>query len=328
MAALETWDDLSELSRGFMAARIIIAAAELEIFDHLEDEGATAEEMAASFGGTDRAYVIVLNALAALGLIEKKEGRYRNTPLTQRHLVTTSPQYRGDGLRIHSNLWDSWTGLDSILRGEPYEAPKIMDDPERNRRFTRAMHAYHFDEASEIAPLLGLERATSMLDLGGGAASYSIAFCQASPNLKAVLIDRPQTLETAGEYVEEHGMSERITLRGGDFYEDEAYDLGGPYDFVFISNVLHIEDEGRNLALLGRAFEATTPGGRIVINEVPIKESGIEPLWGAIFAVNMLVATDRGDSYPQSTMGSWLKAAGCTRVDFLTEALTIGHKGA
>lgn len=41
----------------------------------------------------------------------------------------------------------------------------------------------------------------------------------------------------------------------------------------------------------------------------------------------MLVATDRGDSYPQSTMGSWLKAAGCTRVDFLTEALTIGHKG-
>ncbi|MCZ6700268.1 MAG: methyltransferase, partial [bacterium] len=96
MAALETWDDLSELSRGFMAARIIIAAAELEIFDHLEDEGATAEEMAANFGGTDRAYVIVLNALAALGLIEKKEGRYRNTPLTQRHLVTTSPQYRGD----------------------------------------------------------------------------------------------------------------------------------------------------------------------------------------------------------------------------------------
>jgi predicted O-methyltransferase YrrM len=328
MAALETWDDLSELSRGFMAARIIIAAAELEIFDHLEDEGATAEEMAASFGGTDRAYVIVLNALAALGLIEKKEGRYRNTPLTQRHLVTTSPQYRGDGLRIHSNLWDSWTGLDSILRGEPYEAPKIMDDPERNRRFTRAMHAYHFEEAGEIAPLLGLERATSMLDLGGGAASYSIAFCQASPNLKAVLIDRPQTLETASEYVEEHGMSERITLQGGDFYEDEAYDLGGPYDFVFISNVLHIEDEGRNLALLGRAFEATTPGGRIVINEVPIKESGIEPLWGAIFAVNMLVATDRGDSYPQSTMGSWLKAAGCTRVDFLTEALTIGHKGA
>ena len=89
MAALETWDDLSELSRGFMAARIIIAAAELEIFDHFEDEGATAEEVAASFGGTDRAYVIVLNALAALGVIEKQGGRYRNTPLTQRHLVTT-----------------------------------------------------------------------------------------------------------------------------------------------------------------------------------------------------------------------------------------------
>ncbi|MFQ6672200.1 MAG: methyltransferase [Candidatus Tectimicrobiota bacterium] len=327
MAALESWDDLSELSRGFMAARVIIAATELELFDHLEEGGATAEEVAAHYGGTPRAFGIILNALAALGVIAKQGDRYRNTPLGERHLVTTSPHYLGDGVRLRLHLWESWSHLEAILRGESVERPELLEDPERNRRFTRAMHAYHFDEAREIAPLLGLDGAPAILDLGGGAGSYAIAFCLASPQCRVVLIDRPQTLETARQYVDEHGLSGRITLQAGDFYGDADCDLGGPYDLVFISHVLHIEDEEHNLALLRRVVEATQPGGRIVINEVPIQDNRIEPVWGAVFAVNMLAVTERGNSYPQSTLEAWLKAAGCASVDFLTEAITVGHKG-
>ena len=328
MTTLETWDDLSELTRGFMVSKLIITAAELELFDFLADEGATAEEVAAHYGGTQRAFAIVLNALAALGVIEKHDERYRNTPLGRRHLVTTSPHYLGDGVKLRVNLWERWSKLESILRGDAGEMPSIMEDPEQNRRFIRAMHAYHFDEAREMAPLLELERATTLLDLGGGAASFAIAFCLASPKLKAVMADRAVTLETAREYVAEHGLTDRIELRAGDFYDDAAFELGGPYDLVFISQVLHIEDEERNRALLEKVARATSPAGRIVINEVAIEESGTEPLWGALFAVSMLVATDRGSTYPQQTIASWLQAAGCTRVDFLTEALTIGHKDA
>jgi predicted O-methyltransferase YrrM len=326
MTTLDTWDDLSELTRGFMASKVIISAAELEVFDHLANDGATAEEVAAHYGGTQRAFAIFLNALAALGVVEKQADRYRNTPLGQRHLVTTSPHYLGDGVRLRTELWDSWTNLEAALRGETVERPELMEDPVRNRRFIRAMHAYHFDEARQIAPMLELERATTVLDLGGGAASFAIAFCFEAPGLQVVLIDKPLTLEMARQYVEDHGLSDRITLQAGDFYNDPACDLGGPYDLVFISNVLHIEGEEHNLALLRDVAEATSPGGRIVVNEVPIEDNLIEPLWGALFAINMLLVTERGDSYPQRTIASWLQASGCSRVDFLTEALTIGHK--
>jgi predicted O-methyltransferase YrrM len=308
-----------------MAARVLIAAAELEVFDYLEGEGSRPEDVAAHFGGSPRAFRIFLNALAALGVIEKRGDIYRNTPLASRHLVTSSPEYLGDGLRFRSHLWDSWMRLDEILRGQPARLSDLVEDPERNRRFIRAMHAYHFGEAKEIAPLLELHRAETMLDLGGGAASFSIAFCLEAPNLRVVLIDLPPTLEIARSYVEEHGLSDRIELRAGDFYHDPAFHPGGPYDLVFISHILHMEGESQNLELLRKIVSSTSPGGRIVVNEVPVEESRIEPLWGALFAVNMLVNTERGDSYPQSTIARWLEEAGCLRVEFLTDSLTVGH---
>lgn len=326
---LDSWEDLAELSRGFMAAKVLIAASELEVFDRLEKPGgATAEEVASSYGGTSRAFSIFLNALASLGVVEKKEGRYRNTPLGSRHLVTTSPHYLGDGIRFRSSLWDNWSRMESILRGEPFERNDLYEDDERNRRFIKAMHAYHFEEGKELAKLLELDRARTLLDLGGGAASFSIAFCMEAPDLRVDLIDLPPTLKVARQYVEDHGMAERIILKAGDFYHDPVCDLGGPYDMVFISHILHMEGEEHNRELLRKVVAATAPGGRIVVNEVPIEENRIEPLWGALFAVNMLTATERGDSYPQRTIAAWLGDAGCSRVDFLTEALTLGHIGA
>jgi predicted O-methyltransferase YrrM len=309
-----------------MASKILITASELEIYDHLErDEGATADEVASHYGGTRRAFSIFLNALAALGVIGKEGELYRNTPLGKRHLVTTSPHYLGDGMRFRSTLWDNWAKMESILRGEPLERHDLYEDEERNRLFISAMHAYHFDEGKEVAELLELQRVRNLLDLGGGAASFSIAFCLAAPDLKVELIDLPPTLEVARQYVEDHGMSERITLKAGDFYHDPACDLGGPYDMVFISHILHMEGEEYNLELLSKVVAATAPAGRIVVNEVPIEDNLMEPVWGALFAVNMLTATERGDSYPQRTIAAWLSDAGCSRVDFLTEALTVGH---
>lgn len=329
VSPLDSWEELADISRGFAASRILITACDLEVFDHLEAKGgAQAEEVAAHYGGTPRAFRIFLNALAALGVIVKDKERFRNSPLGRKHLVTSSPKYLGDGIRFRSLLWENWTRLGAILKGEPAERHDLKEDKERNRQFIRAMHAYHFEEAKELARLLELHRVESLLDLGGGAASFSIAFCLEAPQLRVELLDLPPTLEVARPYVEDHGMGERIKLRACDFYHDPASDLGGPYDMVFISHILHMEDEENNLELLGKVVAATREGGRIVVNEVPLEENRIEPVWGAVFAVNMLTATERGDSYPQRTIASWLKETGCSRVDLLTEALTVGHVGA
>ncbi len=323
---LDSWEDLAELSRGFMSARVLIDATELELFDRLEAKGgATAEDVAAHLGCTPRAATIFLNALAALGVVEKAADRYRNTPLGRQHLVTTSPHYLGDGVRFRSSLWDNWSKIGSILKGEPAGRHDLYEDTERNRRFIRAMHAYHFEEGKEVAKLLELGRVRTLLDLGGGAASFSIAFCLEAPHLAVDLIDLAPTLEVARQYVDDHGLAERIRLREGDFYHDPVCDLGGPYDLAFISHILHMEGERHNRELLAKVVAATARGGRLVVNEVPIDDNGIEPVWGALFAVNMLTATERGDSYPQRTIAVWLQDAGCSRVDFLTEALTVGH---
>jgi ubiquinone/menaquinone biosynthesis C-methylase UbiE len=146
-----------------------------------------------------------------------------------------------------------------------------------------------------------------MLDLGGGSGDYAMAFVRAKEDLRATVFDRPEVIPLTQEYIKQERLADRIDTVAGDFHKD---DLGAGYDLVFMSAITHIYSERQNKALFKKAFNALNLGGRLIIKDVIMDEDRTSPMSGALFALNMLVATDSGDTYTESEIGKWMEASG------------------
>ncbi|MFH1604821.1 MAG: methyltransferase [Pseudomonadota bacterium] len=163
--------------------------------------------------------------------------------------------------------------------------------------------------ADGLAARLELRKFRHVADAGGGPGTYAAAFCRQNPELKVTLIDLPQTLPIARELLKRAGLQKRIGFRAADLYDRRA-DLGSGYDMTFVSAVFHAYGEQANRALCRRLFDATAPGGRIVVQEGMLDPDRTSPREPALFSVNMLVATRDGRSYTFAEIADWLTAAG------------------
>lgn len=294
--------EFTRLWNGFRASRVILTANNLGIFDLLTMPK-TAAETAKALRLDPRAAEILLDALAAIGLIRKRGTGYRNAPAATKFLVTGSASYQGDMLRHADTLWKNWSNLDEVIKtGRPSRTGGRRHDV-----FIRAMHNNALPRVQEVLAALDLRRVKTALDLGGGPGTYSIAL--AKNGIAVTLFDLPETQETARKIVRAAGAT--VSFRCGDFHFD---DIGGPYDLVLLSQVLHSHGPVENRALLAKAFASLSPGGTVAVHEFTLDEDRAGPLPGALFSVNMLVNTAAGRSYAPREISAWLTESGCSRI--------------
>jgi predicted O-methyltransferase YrrM len=161
---------------------------------------------------------------------------------------------------------------------------------------------------------VGGGEARNLLDVGGASGTYTLAFLQAVPEMKATLFDRREVVEMARKRLGEAGVLDRVTLVGGDFYRDE---FPPGHDLAFVSAIIHQNSPEQNLDLYQKGFRALVPGGRIVIRDHVMEPDRTQPRDGAIFAVNMLVGTSGGNTYTYQEIHSGLEKAGFTRIRLL-----------
>lgn len=298
------------MARGFMPSRILLTAVELGIFSALGDDEKTSSQLALELDTDERATDRLMNALVALDLL-KKEGHYfSNTPDTRDYLVPGKPAYAGDALMHAVNMWDNWSTLtESVMAGTSILRREGEMLAAWAKPFIAAMHYNAQGRAEEVAHLLDLEGANRMLDVGGGSGAYSIAFCRQYPHLQSVVFDLPEVLPLTKQYIQEAGMSVRINTIAGDYTAD---DLGCGFDMVFLSAIIHINSPQTNIELFNRCRCALEPGGRIVIQDFIMDPNRTTPPFGALFALNMLVATNEGDTYTQQEVEDWLSQTGFT----------------
>jgi 2-polyprenyl-3-methyl-5-hydroxy-6-metoxy-1,4-benzoquinol methylase len=291
--------EFARLWGGFRASRVILTANNLGVFEGM-GTGRSAAELAGILRTDGRATEILLDAIAALGLLRKSGATYRLTAAARRFLLPGSPVYQGDMLRHAETLWQTWSGLDDVVRtGRPNRSGSRCHDV-----FIRAMHNNAVMRAGAVIGALDLRGVKQALDLGGGPGTYSIALAKRGINV--TLFDLPNTLDVSREMVRRSGVK-TVILRGGDFHFD---DLGGPYDLILISQVLHSHSAPENRALLAKANAALAPGGVAAVHEFLLKENRAAPAPGALFSVNMLVNTAEGRSYTPKEVRSWLNSAG------------------
>jgi SAM-dependent methyltransferase len=328
-AVIDSPGAIRELAVAFQASRIVLTAFELDVFSAIAGGAHTSREVAATVGGDPRAIDRLLNALAALDLLHKFDERFENTPATARFLVRGTPEYMA-GLQHTVHLWDSWSGLTRTVReGAPQIRPAVNDRGEPwLEAFIGAMHARAQVQAPIIAHLVDLDGVAAVLDVGGGSAAFSIAFARKALALKAVVFDLPNVLPLTTRYVESAGLSDRIATVPGDYTRDP---LPSGFDLVFLSAIVHSQSPAENLQLLRSAARAAKPGGRVAVLDWVMSADRTHPVSGALFALNMLVATEGGDTYTEEEMRGWFREAGLTDIvrrdtPFGT-SLLIGRRG-
>jgi len=300
---------IMDLATAFQRSRPLLTAFELGLFTALNSEARTSEEAAAALDTEPRATDRLMNALVALGLLEKHEGRFSNTPLTGTFLVKGRPEYMG-GLSHTNHLWDTWSRMTAVVRtGHPVDLAEINDrGDDWLRPFIAAMHFRARQTAGEVVGMLDLDGVSRVLDVGGGSGAYAMMFARARRGISAVVFDLPNVLPLTKMYIAQEGLAAEVGTVAGDYL---TAPLGTGFDLVFMSAVIHSNAADDNRLLVGKAGEALRPGGQIVVQDFLMNEERDGPLPAALFALNMLVGTPEGDTYTESEVRSWMTEAGC-----------------
>jgi hypothetical protein len=301
--------DLLRLSNGYWSACALHAAVKLDLFTALSTCAFAPAELADVAGVDARGLETLLNALSAMGLVEKQETRFSATSFSAEFLSRSSPRYLGHIILHHHYLMSSWAHLDEAVRiGEPIRARYSSSDEENVREsFEMGMFELGMQTAPAIVARIDLGGRTRLLDLGGGPGAYAVTFCRRNPGVTAMVFDLPTTRRFAEETIVRFGLADRITFAAGDYLTGE---IPGRYDIAWLSHVLHGEGPEACTLILEKVVAALDPGGMVLIQEFILNDGMDWPPFPALFSLNMLLGTRSGRAYSEGQLLKMLAAAG------------------
>lgn len=310
------FSQLMQLAAGHADARIVQTAVELRVFDAFAAESRTAKAVATELSLEPAACELLLNALAALKLLNKTDEMFSLAPAARQFLLESSPQYLGGMIRFESSLWRCWEALPQTIRsGKPARpADMYQADPAETEVFIEAMDSLvkARGDVGALANALDWQDVDELLDVGAGPATYAIGLCRRFPRLRATIFDLPATLKITERRVGDADLGARIRLIAGDYRVDP---IPGNYDLIFLSNIIHGENAAINEALMGKVAGSLKPTGRLVIKDHILDEGRAEPPVGAIFSMLMLLTTAGGRCYGLGEIRGWMERVGLGRVE-------------
>ncbi|MFP4380220.1 MAG: methyltransferase [Candidatus Sumerlaeia bacterium] len=326
---MDAKEKLTEITRGYQPAVVLLSACQSGLFETFREGAKSAEDAASELGLDFRATEMVLLALAAEGvMIQNTDHRFSIATEYAPFLLEGEPDSQIHIFRHNWAIMQSWCRLVETMRtGKPIPKPDEKQAPDMLRNFICGMADIARHSSREVAEKVNLSNYRKMLDVGGGPASASIAFCQKYPQLHATNFDLPAPTEIAREEVEKAGMTDRISLQAGNFLED---DLGSGYDLVYLSNIIHSLDEDETELVIGKCAKALDKGGTLIVKDFFLDDDRTSPTFAAYFSINMLVNTEGGKSYTEKETREIMSRAGFGQFKTLpvasASALLIGDK--
>lgn len=302
-----------QLAWGYAPPLILEAALNYRVFDLLEQAPQTVTELADQSGASVRGLTAILNALVGLEFLVKKGDRYALTPESAAFLVSTKPAYHG-GFFQHTirQVLPNWLRLkEAVGTGRPTVAANHQSEGQQFfAEFVEGLFPLSYRAAQVLGEHLGIPKASSpisVLDIGAGSGVWGIALAQQSPRVTVCAVDWPAVLEITENVARRQGVGDRLRTVAGDLLET---DFGTGHQVATIGHILHSEGRDRSRELLRKTFAALAPGGTIVISEFMPNDDRTAPPTPLIFAVNMLVHTEAGDTFTFAEMAEWLRQEG------------------
>lgn len=312
-----TPERIYQLAWGYAPPLALEAAVRHGIFDQLDDGPMSVPELHSATGCSPRGLTALLNLLVGLEFLTKTENDcYALTAESAAFLVSRKPAFQGGMIRhLSQHLLPQWLHLNEATKsGEPAIAVNQMQDgTEFFQSFVADLFPMNYPVARELAAHLDLDRATepvSVLDLAAGSGVWSIALAQSSRSVRVRAVDWAGVLPVTRATAQRFALAERYTFVEGDLRDA---DFGRGHTIATLGHILHSEGMARSKALLKKTHAALAPGGTIVIAEFLVNAQRTGPVNGLIFAVNMLVNTEEGDTYSFEEISDWLLEAGFVR---------------
>jgi ubiquinone/menaquinone biosynthesis C-methylase UbiE len=298
---------------GYAPTLIIEAAVRHRVFDLLDQGPETVDALAAQTGASRRGLSAILNALVGLQLLSRSGDLYSLVPESAAFLVSNKPAFYGGFFRhMSEGILPKWLQLDEVVRtGKPARNVNLQEEGAHFfAGFVEAIFPLGYAPARALGEHLGIPKLTkpaAVLDLAAGSGVWGIALAEQSEQVRITAVDWAEVLEVTKKVAGRHGVANRLSTIPGDIL---AVDLGGGYQVALLGQILHSEGAERSRQLLRKVFAALAPGGTIAIAEFVPNDDRTGPAQALIFAVNMLVNTEAGDTFTFAEISQWLKQAG------------------
>jgi ubiquinone/menaquinone biosynthesis C-methylase UbiE len=307
-------DRIMQFAWGYAPPLIMEAAIQNGVFDAVDAGPKTVGETATATGASERGLRAIMNALVGLGLLAKSaDEQYSLTPESAAFLVSSKPSYMGGFLRRAStHMVPRWLELSDIVRTgqSKVQANQETTGVEFFQGFVADLFPLSYPATQVLATDLGLDKATApvrVLDIAAGSGVWGIGLAKRSPQVSVTAVDWAGVLDVTRNMVGKHGLTDRFTFIAGDL---NTGDFGSGYNVATLGHILHSEGEQRSRALVKKVFQALAPGATIAVAEFLVNDDRTGPPNGLIFAVNMLMGTDAGDTWSFNEIAGWLKEAG------------------
>jgi len=332
-------EHIMQIGLGFWASKVLLSAVEMGVFTELAKKAEDLETLRGRLGLHPRSARDFLDALTALGLLQRLEGRYSNASVTDLYLDKHKPSYIGGILEMaNQRLYGHWAHLTEALRTgrqqneakdtadgvSPFEA--LYADPARLKVFLGAMTGFSRGANMAIARRLPWSQYRTFADVGTAQGDLAVQVTLANPHLNGIGFDLAEVGPIFEEYTEQHGLSERLRFVSGNFFADPLPNV----DVITMGHILHDWNLEEKKMLLRKAYEALPPGGAVVAYDAIIDDERSSNAFGLMMSLNMLVETPGGFDYTGADGMGWMKEAGFreTRVEHLAgpDSMVIGIK--
>ena len=289
-------EEVIAVVRGFQPACVLLAAADLNVFTILKTKPMSTKAVAEKLEADTRAITILLDALAAMALLTKQNKEYSLSSEVAQLLTEDSSRSILPAIRHQAVCLRRWVQLPQVIKnGQPAERIlNIHSETEDLAAFIGAMDNFSTPVAIDVIRKLGTLNFCHLLDVGGASGTWTIEFLRAVPEAKATLFDLPEVIPMAKEHIAKAGLTDQVEFVEGDFYTD---DLPTGADFIWLSAIAHQNSRQQNQQLFSKLYTVLENGGKLVLRDVVMDESRTKPEGGALFAINMLVATESGGTY-------------------------------
>ncbi len=325
-----------KIGTGFWASKVLLSAVELGLFTELVKEPLDADTLRQRLGLHPRAALDFLDALVALGFLERRDGKYANTQDTGLFLDRNKPSYVGGMLEMaNARLYSAWGSLTEALRtglqqneaktgGDPFV--ELYSSPASLENFLRAMTGVSIGAALALAQKFPWKNYKSFVDVGVAQGAVPVEIALAHPHLHGTGYDLPVVQPVFEKYAAARGVAERVSFHPGDFFKNSLPNA----DVIIMGHILHDWNLEQKRMLVRKAYEALPAGGAFVVYEALIDDDRSKNVFGLLMSLNMLIETPGGFDYTGADCCGWMQEAGFreTRVEHLVgpDSMVVGIK--
>lgn len=331
-----TPDAIMQLGCGYWGSKTLLSAVELGLFTELAKGPLTMEDVRTRLGLHERSARDFLDALVALGMLTREQGKYANTASANLYLDRAKPTYIGGMLEMMSaRLFRFWADLTEGLKtGKPQNEAKnggdlfdtLYSNPQRLEQFLSAMTGLSLGIAHAIAQKFPWSQYKTFVDIGVAQGGLPVVLAETHKHLTGIGADLPVVGPIFEKYVASHGLQDRLRFTSLDFFREPLPQA----DVVIMGHILHDWDLPTKKMLMTKAYEALPPGGVFIVFEALIDDERRNNAFGLLMSLNMLIETRGGFDYTGADCAAWMHEAGFkqTRVEHLSgpDSMVIGVK--